>query len=77
MNKTRRESKKQAQGSALPVEAARGCPMESPSSVHQADTQARAALWTSSVTMAGRQQLGCMKNGGCDIWVFAETDVFS
>lgn len=54
-----------------------GCPVENPSSVREPGTQARTALQPSSVTLAGRRQLGLMKNGSCDIWFFAETDVFS
>lgn len=68
---------KRAQSSALPLGTHRGCSVKNPSSVHNPGTQARAALQTSPVTLAGRQQLGFMKNGSCDIWLFAETDVFS
>lgn len=77
---TKQQSKtkeKRAQSSALPLGTHRVCSVKNPSSVHNPGTQARAALQSSPVTLAGRQQLGFMKIGSCDIWLFAETDVFS
>lgn len=73
----RRESEKSAQSSALPTKTLHWMPRGKPQLCSWTRHPGKDSPTDLLRTLAGRRQLGLMKNGSCDIWVFAETDVFS